>query len=262
MTIHPTALVHPDAELSDGVEVQAFTIVEAGVRIGADSIIGPHCVIGAGTVMGERNHCFSGAQIGAVPQDLKHLGGSVGNTVIGDDNVFREFVTVSSSTYYSEDDGGKVTSIGDACLFMACTHVAHDCVVGNEVIMANSAALAGHVTVQDRAILGGLTGVHQFCVVGQQAFVGGMSRINKDVLPYMITEGNPARCFGPNAIGLERAGMSKAAIARIRSMYKIFYRSELNTTQALARVEETVEDSEERRILLAFIRDSKRGISK
>ena len=262
MQIHPSAIVHPEATLAGDVEVQAFTIIEAGVRIGAGSVIGPHCVIGRGTTLGKNTATFSGAQIGVPPQDLKHLKGVFGKTIVGDNCIFREFVTVSSSTVYGDDEEGKVTTIGDDCMFMACTHVAHDCQVGSGVIMANGAALAGHVTVQDGVTVGGLTGVHQFCVLGQMAFIGGMSRINKDVLPYMITEGIPACCHGPNAIGLERSGKSKEAIARIRAIYKLLYRSSLNTSQALEEIEDRVEDCEERRVLSEFVRNSTRGISK
>lgn len=262
MRCHPSAIIDPSAQLAEDVEVNAFSIIEKDVIIGPGSIIGPHCVIGAGTTMGANNHCFSGAQIGVPPQDLKHVGGACGKTAIGDGNIFREFVTVSSSTVYADDDHEKVTHIGDYCLFMAYTHVAHDCLVGDRVIMANSAALAGHVTIQDGAIIGGLTGIHQFCVVGTMAFIGGMARINKDVLPYMITEGHPARCFGPNTVGLERSGFHADAIKRIRTMYRLLYRSNLNTRQALEEIERSVEDSEERRIIVEFVRNSPRGISK
>lgn len=262
MHIHPTAIVDPAACLDDEVEIQAFSIIERNVIIGAGTVIGPHCIVGSGTTLGRNNRLFSGAQVGVIPQDLKHLRGVSGKTVIGDGNIFREFVTVSSSTVYHENDHEKQTKIGDGCLFMTCSHVAHDCKVGNGVITANGTALAGHVTVEDRAILGGLTGIHQFCVIGQMAFVGGMTRINKDVLPYMITEGSPARCFGPNTVGLERNGLSREAIQRIRSIYKIIYRSNLNTSQAVERIQTMVEDCEERRVLLDFIAKSERGISK
>lgn len=262
MRIHPSAIVHPSAELADDVEVQAFSIIEEHVTLGPGTVIGPHCVIGAGVVMGSNNRCFSGAQIGVLPQDLKHLTGAMGKTIVGDGNIFREFVTVSSSTVYADDDHEKITRIGDYCLLMSCTHIAHDCQVGDRVIMANGAALAGHVTIHDGAILGGLTGIHQFCVIGTMAFIGGMSRVNKDVLPYMITEGYPARCFGPNTIGLERSGFSSEAIRRIRAMYRLLYRSSLNTQQALAEIERSIEDSAERRVIMDFVRNSPRGISK
>lgn len=260
MSIHPTAIIHPTAQLAEEVEIQAFSIVEAGVVLGEGSVIGPHCLIGAGTVMGKGNRTFSGAQIGIQPQDLKHKKGAVGKTRIGDYNVFREFVTVSSSTDYGDGDDHKVTAIGSGGLFMACSHVGHDCLLGNGVIMANSAALAGHVTVQDKASIGGLTGVHQFCTVGTMSFLGAMSRVGQDALPYMIIAGLPTECHGPNVVGLERHGMSKEAIGRIRKMYKLLYRSHLNTTQALEAIEAQVEDSEERRVILDFVRSSTRGI--
>jgi UDP-N-acetylglucosamine acyltransferase len=246
--------------MADDVEVQPFTIIEEQVSIGPGCVIGPHCVIGKGTVMGANNRTYSGAQIGVAPQDLKHLREAIGKTIIGDNNIFRESVTVSSSTIYSPEDVHKVTRIGSNCLFMACSHIAHDCVVGNRVILANSAGLAGHVEVQDGAILGGLAGVHQFCRVGAMAFIGGMSRINMDAMPYMIMEGHPAHCYGPNVVGLTRNGFSKEAIGRIRRVFKLLYRSGLNTSQAFAEIEKHVEDCEEIHILMEFVKSSKRGI--
>lgn len=262
MQIHPTAVVHPDAVLADDVEVQAYSILEAGATIGAGSVIGPHCVIGAGTVMGRDNRTYSGAQVGVAPQDLKHRVGMIGNTRIGDGNTIREFVTISSSTRYSDDpaEDAKVTQIGDGCLLMATCHVGHDCVLGDGVIIANGAPLAGHVTIQDRAFVGGLTGIHQFCIIGTMAFIGGMSRINKDVLPYMLCEGHPGRCHGPNTIGLERNGLSPDQIKTIRAIYKILYRSGLNISQAVARVEAEIPDSEEKSTILTFIEQSERGL--
>lgn len=262
MPIHPTAIVHPDAALAGDVEVQAFSIIEAGVRIGEGSVIGPHCVIGAGTVMGKNNRTYSGAQVGVTPQDLKHLAGKTGQTIIGDNNVFREFVSISSSTRYSDspDEDKKATRIGSNCLFMSTCHVGHDCVLGNNVIIANGSPLAGHVTVHDRAFIGGLTGIHQFCVIGTMSFIGGMARINKDVLPYMLCEGHPGRCHGPNTIGLERNGLSAEQIKSIREMYKLLYRSELNTSQAVARIESEIPDSNEKATILSFIAQSERGL--
>lgn len=258
--IHATAIIDPSTELADDVEVMPYTIIEEQVHIGPGCVIGPHCVIGKGTVMGKNNRTYSGAQIGVSPQDLKHLNDAVGTTVIGDNNTFRESVTISSSTVYSPDDTAKATRIGDDCLFMACSHVAHDCSVGSRVILANSAALAGHVEVQDGAILGGLSGVHQFCRVGVMAFIGGMSRINMDALPYMIMEGHPARCYGPNVVGLTRNGYSKETVSRVRRIYKLLYRSGLNTSQALKEIEKNVEACDEKRILIDFVKSSKRGI--
>tara|TARA_R110001592_G_scaffold244008_1_gene505274 strand:+ start:172 stop:966 length:795 start_codon:yes stop_codon:yes gene_type:complete len=264
MPIHPTAIVHPSAELAPGVEVQAFSIIEEAVHIGSGSVIGPHCVIGAGTVMGENNRAYSGAQIGVAPQDLKHNRERIGRTILGDGNIIREFVTISSSTVYGDapEEEDKATRIGDHCLLMATCHVGHDCVLGNHVILANGSPLAGHVTVQDKAFIGGLTGIHQFCVIGTMAFVGGMARVNKDVLPYMLCEGHPARCFGPNVIGLERNGLSSEQIKSIRTIYKLLYRSELNTSQAIERIHSDVPDCAEKDTLLNFIANSHRGLTK
>jgi UDP-N-acetylglucosamine acyltransferase len=264
MSIHPSAIVHPDAELGDNVEIQPYSIIEAGVHIGEGTIVGPHCVIGAGTTLGKGNRLYSGAQVGVSPQDLKQAPGAVGKTNIGDGNIFREFVTISSSTVYATDpeDSPKVTSIGDNCLFMACTHVAHDCVVGNNVIMANHASLAGHVKVEDKVIIGGLTGIHQFCHLGTMSFIGGMARVNMDALPYMIIEGHDPKCFGPNNVGLERNGLDADTIKNIRRMYKILCRSSLNTSQAVDEIKEKIKESQERDTILNFIQNSKRGIIK
>jgi UDP-N-acetylglucosamine acyltransferase len=262
MSIHPTAIVHPKAQLDATVEVGPFAIIEANVQIGARSTVGPHSLITGRTVIGEDNHFFNGAQIGILSQDLKHAPELMGRTIIGNGNLFREFMTVSASTHSCPEDEDKVTRIGDKCLFMAYTHVAHDCTVGSGVIMANCSALSGHVQVDDHAILGGLTGIHQFTRVGTRSFVGGMARINKDVLPFMIVEGHPAKCYGPNTIGLERAGYDAAGRGRIKKMYKLLYRSELNTAQAVKAIEEQVADSPERAMILDFIRSSGRGLSK
>ena len=263
MSIHPTAIIDPSAELGAGVEVQAYSMVGAGARLGDGCVVGPHCVIGAGAILGKGNVTYSGAQIGVPPQDLKHVKEAVGRTEIGDNNVFREFVTISASTVYPSDEpGAKVTRIGSGCLFMATTHVGHDCHVGNGVIMANNSALSGHVTVEDRAILGGLTGVHQFCTVGRSSFIGGMTRVNKDVLPFMLVEGHPARCFGPNTVGLQRSGFTPEAIQQLRRIFKLLYRSGLNTSQAVERIKAEMEATPERDTILAFITASKRGITK
>ena len=262
MNIHSTAIVDAKAELADDVEIQAFSIIGPYVQIGAGTVVGPHCVIDGRAVIGENNHLFSGAQIGVLCQDLKHQQGLVGRIVIGDNNTFREHVTISASTMESYDDDHRVTTIGDNCLFMACSHVGHDCHVGNKVILANCALLAGHVEVEDKAQISGLCGVHQECAIGTVSYVGGCSRIAKDVPPYMLVEGNPARCVGPNSIGLRRNGFDAAARARVKIMYRIMYRSNLNTTQALHEIEASVEDGEERTRFVEFVRRSIRGISR
>ena len=261
MNIHPTAIVSSSAELADDVEVHAFSIIGPHVRIGAGSVVGSHCVIEGITAIGKNNRIFSGAQLGVLSQDLKHKAGLIGRTEIGNNNQIREHVTVSASTVSGDEDSHRVTSIGDNCLFMAYTHVAHDCHLGSNIIMANCASLAGHVDVDDGAILGGLCGVHQECSIGKLAFIGGCSRISKDVPPFMIAEGNPCRCVGPNSVGLRRNGFDEAARTRIKQMYKIMYRSHLNTTQALHEIEKSVEESRERTIFVDFVRKSLRGIT-
>jgi UDP-N-acetylglucosamine acyltransferase len=260
MKIHPTAIVSPSAELADDVEVQPFTIIGPHVKIASGTVVGPHCVIDGATTIGKNNRIFSGAQLGVLSQDLKHKEGLVGRMEIGDNNQIREHVTMSASTVSGEEDSHRVTSVGSNCLFMAYTHVAHDCHLGNHVIMANCASLAGHVEVADGAILGGLCGVHQECSIGPLAFIGGLSRVSKDAPPFMIIEGNPARCLGPNAVGLRRSGFNELARNRIKQMYKIMYRSHLNTTQALHEIERSIDDSPERTTFVEFVRKSIRGV--
>jgi UDP-N-acetylglucosamine acyltransferase len=261
MLIHPTAIIDPKAELADDVEVQAYSIVGPEVKVGAGTVIGSHCVLTGRTEIGCNNRLYSSSHIGVVSQDLKHKHFLIGRTIIGDGNIFRENSTVSASTMTSYDDDHRVTSIGDNCMFMANSHVAHDCHVGNHVILANCASLSGHVDVEDFAILGGLSGVHQECVVGTQAFVGGLCRVAKDVPPYMIVDGNPGRCCGPNTVGLKRRGYTTEQRSRIKELYKIMYRSNLNTTQALHEIETRIEESEERTRFLEFVRRSIRGIT-
>lgn len=262
MKIHSTAIVDSQAELADDVEVQPYTIIGPQVRIGAGTVVGPHCVLDGRTVIGKNNRIFSGAQIGVLCQDLKHRHDLVGRVVIGDNNQIREHVTISASSMESPEDEERTTSLGSGCLLMAYAHIAHDCHVGDSVIMANSATLAGHVDVESYVSLSGLVAVHQFCAVGKYAFVGGLTRITMDVMPYMIVEGNPAHCYGPNSVGLRRRGFDTEARARIKQMYKIMFRSDLNTTQAINTIEATVEDSPERAHFLEFVRKSVRGVTK
>ncbi|NUM55441.1 MAG: acyl-ACP--UDP-N-acetylglucosamine O-acyltransferase [Candidatus Hydrogenedentes bacterium] len=262
MSIHPTAIIDPNADLAPGVQVQAYSIIGPHVKIGAGTIVGPHCVIEGRTVIGERNQFFSGAQIGVISQDLKHTKGLVGRLIMGDDNVVREHASISASTHSTEADEHRVTTIGSGCLIMTCAHVGHDSRVGSHVILANYVALAGHVTVEDRAIVGGLVAVHQFCRIGELAMVGGTTRVWNDAAPFMITDGNPAKCGGPNKVGLQRNGYDEAARKRIKNMYKIMWRSHMNTSQALERIENEVEDSPERKKFVEFVRASTRGITR
>ena len=262
MKIHPSAIVHPDAQLAEDVEVQAFSIIGPQVKIGAGTVVGPHCVIEGDTVIGERARFFSGAQIGILSQDLKHDQGLPGRTIIGNDGTFREFVTVTSSTMESEADYERATTIGDHCLLMSYVHVGHDCHIGNKIVLASYVGLSGHVTMDDNGNVGGMTGIHQDVHVGEFSFLSGHSRVVKDAAPYMVVEGNPCRCHGPNSIGLERSGFDKSARKCIKEMFRIMFRSNLNTTQALEEIERSVDKSEERDHFVEFVRQSVRGITK
>ena len=262
MKIHPTAIVDSKAELGDDVEVQAYTLIGPHVHIDCGTIVGPHCVLEGRTRIGKNNRFFSGAQAGIISQDLKQKDEFVGRLEIGDGNVIREHVTISASTMSSYEDEHRVTTVGNDCLIMTCAHIGHDCSVGSNVILANCVALAGHVKVEDRAIIGGLSAVHQFCVIGRMAMIGGLSRVWHDAPPFMIVDGNPARCCGPNTVGLRRNGLSDEARNCIKNMYKIMFRSTLNTTQAIYEIEASVEECPERTHFLDFVRNSIRGITK
>lgn len=262
MNIHASAIVDSAAQLADDVEIGPYTIIGPEVSIGPGTIVGPHCVIDGRTTIGARNRIFSGSQIGIVSQDMKHDWALRGRCRLGDDNLIREHVTISASTMSGPDDADRETSVGNNCLFMAYSHVGHDSHVGNHVWMSNCTALAGHIVVHDHAILSGLVGVHQECAVGTHCFIGGLSRINQDAPPFMIIEGNPARVHGPNSVGLRRKGFDEAARNRIKAMYRIMYRSDLNTTQALAQIENEVDESPERTEFVEFFRRSIRGVTR
>jgi UDP-N-acetylglucosamine acyltransferase len=250
---HPTAVIHEGARLAEGVRVGPYCVVGEHVAIGRDTVVEASAVIGGYTTIGERNRIFPFASIGLEPQDLKFKG-EVSTLEIGSDNVFREFVTIHRGTAL----GGGRTVIGDRNLFMAYTHIAHDCVIGDSTIFANAATLAGHVAVQDHATIGAYSGVHQFCRVGAYAFVGGYTVVTKDVLPFSKTVGNRARLYGPNTIGLERRGFTRERIAAIRAAFRILQQSCLNVSQALEKLSE--EKDEDVRRLADFIRSSERGV--
>lgn len=262
MKIHPTAVIDSKAELAEDVEVQPFTIIGPQVQIGKGSVVGPHCVMDGRTIIGENNEFFSGTQIGVICQDLKHDRKIVGRTEIGDGNTFREHVTISASAMPSYSDDHKCTTIGGGCLFMAYSHVGHDCQLGNSIIMGNCATLAGHVHVEDFAFFAGLSAVHQFCSVGTMAMIGGLAAVSKDAPPYMMTAGNPARYCGLNAVGLRRRGVDVDVRRQIKEMGRIMFRSGLNTTQALHEIERAVQDNPVRTHFLEFFRKSVRGVTR
>jgi UDP-N-acetylglucosamine acyltransferase len=253
--IDPTARIAPGAVLAKGVRVGPYSVIGPQVTIGEGTIVEPHVTIMGPTSIGAGNHVFPYASIGLRPQDLKYRGEDT-RLVIGDRNVFREFVTIHRGT----QGGGGVTRIGSDNLFMAYAHVAHDCVVGSQTIFANGATLAGHVEVHDYANVGAFSGVHQFCRVGQHAYIGGYSVATKDVLPYSKTVGNRACVYGPNTIGLVRRGFSREAITAIRRAYRTLLQSRLNLSDAIARIEAEDPGTPETRLLLDFIRSAKRGV--
>jgi UDP-N-acetylglucosamine acyltransferase len=254
---HPTAVVHEGARLAEGVRIGPNCVIGEHVGIGRDTVVEPNTVITGYTTIGERNHIFSFASIGFEPQDLKFKG-EHSTLEIGDDNVFREFVTIHRGTAL----GGGRTVIGNGSLFMAYTHIAHDCIVGNSTIFGNAATLAGHVLVEDHASIGAYSGVHQFCRVGTYAFIGGYTVATKDVLPFSKTVGNRALLYGVNTIGLERRGFSRERIEAIRAAYRVLMNPCKNVSQAVAELESSAKDAENAdvRTLVDFIRSSKRGV--
>ena len=255
MIIHPTAIISPDCELADGVEIGPYAVIGPDVHIGENTVIGSHVVIEAHTDIGARCRVFQFASIGVQPQDLKFRGEAT-RVVIGNDNTIREFVTIHRATV--SDIG--VTIIGDHNLIMAYSHIAHNCKLGNHVIMVNAANLAGHIHVEDYAIIGGLTGIHQFTRIGAHCIIGGASAISKDVAPYLLVSGNRARPHGLNLIGLKRRGFKEGTIRALKDAYRLIFRSSLLLRTALEKVRNEVEDCPEVRHFVEFIEQSKRGI--
>ncbi len=252
--IDPRAIVDPAAVIADDVTVGPFSIIEAGVEIGAGTVIESHVVIKGPTRIGCDNHIFQFASVGERPQDLKYNDEPT-RLEIGDRNTIREYVTLNRGTV---DDQG-VTSIGSDNLFMISSHVAHDCRIGNHVILANSASLAGHVQVADHAILGGFTTVHQFTRIGEHCFSGFASAIDRDIPPYFTVAGNRARAYGINKEGLKRRGFSSETIRALQDAFKTLVKSKLPHKEALQKVAVLAEDCKEVRHLLDFINNSERG---
>ena len=255
MNVHPTAIISPGAIVEENVEIGPYSVIGPNVRIGGGTVVGPHAVIEGCTEIGDNCHIFQFVSIGAVPQDLK-FDGEKSKVMIGKNNTIREFVTIHSST--SADIG--MTYIGDNNLLMAYCHVAHNCVLGNNIVMANAANLAGHILIEDFAIIGGLSGIHQFTRVGCHSIIGGASAVSKDVPPYVTVSGNRAKPHGLNLIGLKRRGFQGETIAALKKAYKIVYRSSLLLSVAPERVKTEVDDLPEVRHLVEFIGNAKRGI--
>jgi UDP-N-acetylglucosamine acyltransferase len=255
--IHATAIVSPQAEIGEDCHIGAYSTVGDAVVLGNNVHLESHVVIAGKTYVGDETRIFPFVSIGLAPQDLKYAGEETA-VRIGKRNHIREFVTVHRGT----QGGGGLTQIGDDCLLMAQAHVAHDCRIGNEVIMANAATLAGHVTIEDRANIGAYSGVHQFCRIGLEAFVGGYSVIVKDALPFAISQGNHAKCYGLNRLGMKRRGYTKETIEKLHHAFHRLLSAKLNTTQAVEKIKEEISDCSEVDLLVDFIETSQRGVVK
>src|SRR5437016_11952743 len=255
--IHSTALVSPRAQIGTDCHIGPYSIIGDQVSLGEGVQIHGHCVIDGRTRIGDETQIFPFVSIGLPPQDLK-FAGEASETEIGQRNRIREFVTIHRGT----SGGGGITKTGDDCFIMAQAHIAHDCTLGNNVIMANAATLAGHVVVEDGANIGAYSGVHQFCRVGREAYVGGYSVVVKDALPFALTVGNHAKCYGLNKVGVRRRGYSRETVAALHHAFHLLLSSKLNTTQALGRIREEIKDCGEVNELVQFVESSKRGVIK
>jgi UDP-N-acetylglucosamine acyltransferase len=255
--VHETAIVSPDAKIGSGCYVGPFCTVGGNAVLGDGVRLESHVVVDGDTSIGAETHVFPYVSIGLAPQDLKYKGEPT-RTVIGKRNQIREFVTIHRGT----ESGNGITEIGDDNLLMAQAHVAHDCRLGSGIIMANAATLAGHVEIDDGASVGAYSGVHQFCRVGFQAFIGGYSVVVKDAMPFAIIQGNHAKCYGLNRLGMKRRGYSKEAISALNHAFHLLLASKLNTTQAIERIRAEISDVKEVDLLVDFILSSKRGVVK
>jgi UDP-N-acetylglucosamine acyltransferase len=256
MAIHPTAVVGKGAEIDPSAEIGPYCVIGPRVRIGEKTRLLSHVVVDNDTTLGARNTVHAFASLGGAPQDLKFKG-EPARCIIGDDNVIREGVTVNIGT----QGGHMETRIGSNCLLMAYSHVAHDCVVGNRVILANGVGLAGHVEVRDFVIVGGTAGIHQFCVIGRNAFIAGAAMVAQNVPPFCIAQGDRAQLVGINVVGLKRAGWSRESINTVREAFKRLFVSDTTRMTALERTEqELAKEHPEVAEMCTFIREAKRGV--
>ncbi len=252
--IHPTAIVAPDARFGDGVEIGPFAIVGPQVTVGRGSRVAARAILEQNVRLGEDCRVGTGSIVGGAPQDLKYAGEETW-VEIGDGTTIREYCTINRGTTQS-----RVTRLGKHCLVMTYVHIAHDCHIGERVILTNGVQLAGHVTIDECAIISGLTPVHQFVKVGAYAFIGGMSRVTKDVPPYTKAVGNPMKLYGLNAVGLQRHGFAPETVAELKKAYRLFFRSGLNISQALERARAELTPLPEVETFLTFIEASARGV--
>ncbi len=253
--VHPTALVDASAQLGAGVEIGPYCIVGSGVVIGAGTNLQAHVVVGNDTVIGERNRVFPYASIGQASQDKKDREDDETRLEIGDENVLREFVTLNRGS----SDGG-ITRIGHRNWIMAYCHVAHNCMLGDEIVMSNGTALAGYVRVENAAYLGGYTAIHQFCAIGELVMTGAHTMISQDVPPFVLAAGNRARLYGLNRVGLERANVPLAEVHQLQEAYKLFFRRKLTAEKSLPEIEAKLGSSDYVQRFVRFIRASKRGV--
>lgn len=255
-SIHQTAIVHPNAQIGENVEIGPYAVIGENVVVGEGTKIFPHVVIEGWTTIGKECQIFAGVSIGSAPQDLKFKD-EKSYVFIGDGTTIRECATVNRPV-----GEGEVTRVGSGVLMMAYTHVAHNCTVGDQVIMANAATLAGHVTVGNKAVIGGLAGVHQFVHIGDLVMIGGLTKITQDIPPYLLVDGNPAQIHGINRVGLMRNGFSEDSRKQIKRIYKLLYRSGLNTSQAIEALKEMEPTPDTEKYLEFFAQKSGRGITR
>jgi len=256
MEVHRTAIIHPKAKLADSVSIGPYSIIGEHVVIKENTCIGAHCCIEGYTTIGLRNKVFTGAVIGSPPQDLKFKG-ERSFIEIGDDNTIREYVTINPGTAKDEK-----TVIGNNNLLMAYSHIAHNCLVGNNIIIANGGTLAGHVTIEDKAIIGGLVAIHQFTRIGKLSIIGGCSKVVQDIPPFSTCDGHPARIYGLNSTGLKRDGVSREDRLALKKVFKILFFSDLSLSGAISQAKKEFSKCELVSYLIDFIKKSKRGIAK
>jgi UDP-N-acetylglucosamine acyltransferase len=252
--IHPTAIISPDAEIAADVEIGAFAIVGEGCTIGAGSVIAPRATLERNVTLGSSVNVGIGTVLGGAPQDLKYAGEET-SVEIDDGTVIREYATINRGTAHSFK-----TTVGKSCLLMSYVHIGHDCRIGNNVILSNVVQLAGHVAIEDRAIISGMSAVHQFARIGRHSFIGGMSRVSKDIPPFLKAVGNPVKLYGLNTIGLQRSGIDEETIRELKRAYRLLFRSDLNVTQAIERAQTEIEQLPEVQELIRFVEASERGV--
>jgi UDP-N-acetylglucosamine acyltransferase len=252
--IHPSAIVSSDAEIASDVEIGAFAIVGENCTIGSGCVISPRVTLDRNVVIGQDVKVGVGTILGGPPQDLKYAGEET-TVEIGDGTVIREYTTINRGTAHSFK-----TTVGRNCLLMSYVHLAHDCHIGNNVILSNVVQLAGHVTVEDKAIISGLSAVHQFVRIGRHSFIGGCSRVSKDIPPFLKAVGNPVKLYGLNSIGLQRSGMEESTILELKRAYRLLFRSDHNVTQAIERAQAELEPLAEVKELIQFVEASERGV--